>query len=98
MSGLMTWMMSTEIKCNRNPLSELESFVLISRRFKLNENVLINYLHDSVTAQFHTVHRNFQKVQPYVNKFCMFRANYLVHFLHNFYAQGVILKGKALTT
>ena len=45
--------------------SELESFVLIQKCLKLNGNVHIDYYwHGSVTAQFHTVHRNFQKVQP----------------------------------
>ena len=52
----------------------------------------------TVTAQCHTVYGNFQKVQLKVNKLCVFQAIYLGHFLHNFHAQGITLKGKALAT
>ena len=67
--------------------------------FEQNEYVRIDYCScDSVTAQYHTVHSNFQKVQLQVNKFFVFRAIYLCHFLQDFHAQDVTLKGKALAT
>ena len=46
----------------------------------------------------HTVHRNFQKVQLLVNAFRVFREFYRGHSSHDFRAQGVTLKSKALAT
>ena len=37
-------------------------------------------------------------MQLLVNTFAVFRAFYRGHFLHNFYAQDVTLKSKALAT
>ena len=53
---------------------------------------------DSVTVQYHTAHGNFQKVQLQVNEICVFRAIYIGHSLHDFHAQGITFKGKALAT
>ena len=37
-------------------------------------------------------------MQVLVNEFCLFRAFYCCHFLHDFHTSGVTFKGKALVT
>ena len=45
-----------------------------------------------------SAYRKFVKVQVLVNEFCLFRALYRWHFLHNFHRWGVTFKGKTLAT
>ena len=64
--------------------------------FELNELVHIDYCQrDGVTAQ---CLYEFSKVPLLVNEFRLFQAIYLGHFLHDFHAQAVTIKGKVLAT
>ena len=56
------------------------------------------YVHIRVVVLQHSAYRNFSKVQVLVIKFCLFRAFYRCHFLHDFHTWGVTFKGKALAT
>ena len=65
-----------------------------------NAVLIIRVIIDSTVLciVLHTVHRNFQKVQLLVNALGVFGAFYRGHFSHDFRAQGVTLKSKALAT
>ena len=67
--------------------------------FELNEYVRIDYCScDSVTAQCHTVHRNFKKSATLGKQIFPVSGYLTLLFRTDFHAQDVTLKGKALAT
>ena len=72
----------------------------VSATPNLNAVLIIRVIIDSTVLciVLNTVHRNFHKCQVLVKAFGVFGAFYRGHFSHDFRAQGVTLKSKALAT
>ena len=75
----------------------------VSATPSLNAVLIIRVIIDHVDSTvlcivLHTIHRNFQKVQLFVNAFGVFGAFYHGHFSHDFRTQGVTLESRVLAT
>ena len=76
--GMITRMMSTAFMCSRNRPSSRSPLCWFNE-----------YVYVRVVVLQYSAYRNFQKC-----KFCLFRAFYRCHFLHDFHTWGVTFKGK----